>query len=273
MPRGPKRLGLALGGGAARGIAHIGVLKVLDEEGVRPSFVSGTSAGSIIGALYAAGHGWSGILEVVHSIDWSDLVQPVFPKMGLLRSTKLEQRLSELLNSREIEDLEMPFCAVAVVLIAAEEFVFSAGNAARAVRASCSVPGVFEPVEIDDRVLVDGGVLNDVPVDVCLEMGADFVLGVDLNSDMLPDRRPENVVQVITASFDVLARRGRERDLGRREKDVVVVAPELAEFSYQDLKPIDELVQRGEEAMRKSMPSLLSAMKKRKIEFVSRQEG
>ena len=265
MPRPEPRLGIALGGGAARGIAHIGVLKVLGEAGICPALVSGTSAGSMVGALYAAGHSWMDMLEIIDTLDWNDLVQPVFPRMGLLRSIRLEKKLVELLGSREIEDLELPFKAVSVDLMSGEEYVFGEGSAALAVRASCSVPGIFEPVEIDERLLVDGGVLNDVPVDVCLEMGADLVLGINLNDDLVPERRPENVFQILTASFAVLARRCRERDLGRRAKDVVIAAPDLAEFTYQDLKPIDALVQRGEDEMRRVLPHLLSEMKKRRI--------
>lgn len=175
-----RSFGLALGGGGARGIAHLGVLKVLDETGLRPDFITGTSAGSIVGALYAGGYTWETISEVTHAHDWTDMVTPVFPRMGLVRGDRLEKRLTDLLGDRAIEELDVPFKAITVDLESGELFIMDRGPVARAVLASCSIPGIFEPLEHEGRLLVDGGVLNNLPTDVCREMGADVVLGVDL---------------------------------------------------------------------------------------------
>jgi len=260
-----KRLGLALGGGAARGLAHLGVLKVLEEAGVRADVVSGTSAGSIVGALYAGGYSWETIADVTRSLDWPDFVQPVFPRMGLVRADRLEKRLVELLGDRTIEELEIPFRAVTVDLIRGEQHIIGSGPVSHAVRASCSIPGIFEPVQDGDRVLVDGGVLNDVPFDVCHDMGADLVIAVDLNGDIVQGKHPENIFNVLMFSFAVMARGCRTNNGLENSRDLRVVRPNLSDFSYYNLKRIDELIGRGEDAMREMMPELLSTMKRRKI--------
>jgi NTE family protein len=263
---GPRRtLGLALGGGAARGLAHLGVLKALEEAGIHADYVCGTSAGSIVASLYAGGYSWDEIAEVQRALDWGDFVQPVFPKLGLVRAEKLEKRLQALLGDRTIEDLNIPFRAVTVDLVNAEPYVIDSGPVARAVRASCSIPGIFEPVELDGRVLVDGGVLNDVPVDVCLEMGADFVVAVDLNADIVQAKKPDNIFNVIMFSFAVMARGCRRNYRAEGSKNVRVITPNLADFNYYNLKRLDELMQRGEDAMRDALPELLSTLRKRRI--------
>ncbi|MFW5850281.1 MAG: patatin-like phospholipase family protein [Spirochaetota bacterium] len=258
-------LGLALGGGAARGLAHLGVLKALDEAGLRADYVCGTSAGSIVAALYAGGYSWEEIAEVTRALDWGDFIQPVFPKLGLVRAERLERRLEDLLGDRRIEDLGIPFRAVTVDLVSAGQYVIDSGPVARAVRASCSIPGIFEPVELDGRVLVDGGVLNDVPADVCLEMGADYVIAVDLNSDIVQNRKPENLFNVIMFSFAVMVRGNRMSPTRQNTRNVKLIAPNLSDFNYHNLKRIDELMQRGEDAMRSALPDLMRTLKRRRI--------
>lgn len=265
MVRHGKKLGLALGGGAARGLAHLGVLKALEDAGVRADYVCGTSAGSIVASLYAGGYTWEEISEVQRALDWGDFVQPVFPRMGLVRADKLEKRLEDLLGDRTIEALDIPFRAVTVDLVKGEQFVIDSGPVAPAVRASCSIPGIFEPVEIDGRVLVDGGVLNDVPIDVCLDMGADYVVAVDLNSDVVQNRAPDNIFNVLMFSFAVMTRGCRHNHEVESSRNVRVIAPDLADFNYYNLKRLDELMQRGEDAMRRAMPELLATLRRRRI--------
>ena len=254
-----RSFGLALGGGAARGIAHLGVLKVLGETGLKADYVVGTSAGSIVGALYAGGYSWETIADVTRALDWGDIVQPVFPRMGLVRADRLENRLVDLLGDRTIEELDIPFKATAVDLGRGELHVMDSGPIAPAVRASCSIPGIFEPVEHDGRLLVDGGVLNDVPLDICHDMGADVVLAVDLNSDMVREKTPENIFNVIIASFMIMVRTCRHKETG---KDTIVIRPDLAGFNYYNLKRSDELIQRGEAATREVVGQLLKRVRR-----------
>jgi NTE family protein len=260
MSRGKRSFGLALGGGGARGIAHIGVLKVLDEAGLEPDYICGTSAGSIVGALYAGGYRWETIAEVVRATDWKDMVQPVFPKMGLVKADKLQTRLTELLDDLTFEELATPFCAVAVDIMTAERVQIAAGPVAPAVRASCSIPGIFEPMHVGDQVLVDGGILEEVPVIACRNMGAEVVLGVDLNADIARSNAPENVFHVLMASFVAISRTQKKE--ARNLPRVVIAEPHLAEFNMHDLRRIDELIAKGEGATRNVLDDLKKLLKR-----------
>jgi NTE family protein len=247
------KIGLALGGGAARGLAHIGVLKVLEEEGIPIGWVAGTSAGSLIGSLFCAGFDWREIKHTARNIDWSDLVSPTWPSLGIVNPAKLEKTLNRMLEGREFDDLAVPFRAVAVDISTAEEVVLESGSVARAVRASCSIPGIFEPIEVDGRLLVDGGLVNNVPTDVVRDMGADRVIGVDLNADRAVPKRPENLIEIFYRSLNILIHNSAQR--ARRVADVMVV-PRLGGFAYHDLGRLDELIERGEQAMRDQIESL-----------------
>lgn len=246
-PSGRPRVGLALGGGAARGLAHIGVLKVLQEQRIGIHCIAGTSAGSLIGSLFCAGFSWQAIEKVGRDTDWSDLVSPTWPSLGIVNPDKLEKTLNGLLQRKRFEDLPIPFRAVAVDITSGEEVVLGSGSVATAVRASCSIPGIFEPTELEGRLLVDGGLVNDVPTDVVKAMGADVVIGVDLNADRVINRRPENVIEVFFRSLNILIHNSAQR--ARRVADIMVV-PRLGGFAYHDLKRLDELIAEGERAIR-----------------------
>jgi NTE family protein len=253
MKRKAGKLGLALGGGAARGLAHIGVLKVLEEEQIAVHCVAGTSAGSLIGSLYCAGFSWRRIKDTAREIDWGDLVSPTWPTLGIVNPAKLEKTLDRMLKGRVFENLPIPFRAVAVDITSGEEVVLQAGSVAKAVRASCSIPGIFEPTEMDGRLLVDGGLVNDVPTDVVKDMGAKRVIGVDLNADRVVPKRPENLIEIFYRSLNILIYNSAQR--ARRVADVMVV-PRLEGFSYHDLGRLDELIARGERAARDQIEAL-----------------
>lgn len=249
--RRKKSVGLALGGGAARGFAHIGVLKALDEAGITPGYVAGTSVGSMVGALYCAGHGWQEIMAKAEDMDWRDLVTLTFPKLGVVKPEGIRELLDDLVGQRNVEELSIPFAAVAVDLVAAREVVLDSGPVGRAVLASCSIPGVFVPVMEEDDVLVDGGVLNAVPADVVRSMGAEFVIAVDLNADVRgTGEHPENILDVLVRSMAVFmsATSGK----GLKEADCVI-QPELKGFSYHDMSRGKELFELGEQAARKAL--------------------
>lgn len=242
-----RRLGLALGGGAARGFAHLGVLKVLAERGITVHAVAGSSAGSLVGALYCAGKGWDEIRAIGHRIDWPDLVSPTWPSLGLVKTDKLERVVDGLLEGRSFDELKLPFKAVAVDIQRGEPVVLDHGRVARAVRASASIPGIFEPTIWEGRYLVDGGLMNDVPVDVVRGMGVDVVLGVNLNRDRISTGKPQSMVDILLRSLNILIYQSTQA--ASRSADVMV-APKLAGFAYQDLNRVDELIERGEQAMR-----------------------
>ncbi len=251
--QGAKKIGLALGGGVARGMAHIGVLKALEEEGIPVDFVAGTSAGGLIGALFCKGFGWRQIREAALGIEWKDLISFRPTRLGFARTQKLEDRLNDVLQEARFEDLRVPLRVVTVDIATGEELVIGRGPVARAVRASASLPGIFEPTCWEGRMLVDGGLVNDVPADVARAMGADLVIAVDLNRDRVGGRPPENVIDVILDSLNILLRNACQK--GITHADVLIV-PDLAGLGYRNLKQLETFIGRGEAAMRAGMERL-----------------
>ncbi len=255
VARRPKRFGLALGGGAARGFTHIGVIRALEEAALVPACVAGTSAGSLVGALYCAGFDSHRIEEEARKMKWGDLVQMTFPRMGLVKTDKLSALVEELIGEMSIADLRMPFAAVAVDLVSGTERVLSEGPVSVAVRASCGLPGVFVPVERDGELLVDGGTRNSVPADVARALGADFVLGVDLNADNVgSDESIDNVVDVLARTMGILMY--STSDKGRRYSDIFL-QPDLVGFSYHSMGRLDEAIDRGYAATKQIVPRLV----------------
>ena len=178
---------MALGSGSARGWAHIGVIRALSEAGIRIDYVAGTSIGALVGAVYASGE-IDALEEVVLQLDWKEiayLFDVVFPKSGLIDGKKVSVFIQNHVKEINIEDLPLPFCAVSTDLTTGDEVAISKGNIIEAVRASISVPGIFTPFKKNGKILVDGGLVNAVPVSVVRNMGADFVIAVDLNHNII----------------------------------------------------------------------------------------
>jgi len=184
------RIGLALGSGSARGLAHIGVLRALKEARIEVDVVAGTSMGAVIGAVFAAGR-LEGLTAKLQNLDWQSIVallDPVFPRSGLIDGQKIAEFVRAHVPSARIEDLLLPFAAVATDINNGEQVVATAGDLTEAVRASIAVPGIVTPVRSNGRILVDGGLVNPVPVSVTRAMGADLVIAVDLNHDIVSGR-------------------------------------------------------------------------------------
>ncbi|MCL1817940.1 MAG: patatin-like phospholipase family protein [Spirochaetaceae bacterium] len=253
-----KSLGLALGGGAVLGFAHVGVFKALAEAGISPAAVAGTSAGSLFGALYCAGLSWQDILAASGKISWLDLVTPTVPLMGLLKAEGLEKVAGRLTEGKNIEELAIPFRAVTTDLATGKQVVISSGPAARAVRASCSIPGIFTPLEDEGRLLADGGLVNNIPADVVRAMGADYVIAVDVVS-AADGRKPSNIGEVIFRSMTILI--AGTNSLGIRQADLFV-RPDLAGIYPHDMAKKQQIIAAGEEAMKKLLPRIPRAYRK-----------
>ncbi|HET7833242.1 MAG TPA: patatin-like phospholipase family protein [Gallionella sp.] len=188
--RQARKIGLALGSGSARGLAHIGVLRALRDAGIEVNLIAGTSMGAFVGAIAAAGK-LEGLAAEFLGMDWKGiaaLLDPVFPKSGLIDGQKIAEFVRARVPITSIEQLPIPFSAVATDLMSGEEVVIATGDLIEAVRASISVPGIFTPVRINGRILIDGGLVNPVPVSVARAMGADLVIAVDLNHDIVANR-------------------------------------------------------------------------------------
>lgn len=179
-----KRMGIALGGGSVRGLAHIGVLKVFDEEKIPISFVSGTSIGAVIGAAYCSGLKAKEIEDLVLTTDFQDLIDFTIPKRGLLAGRKVEKLMNKITREKTFEELLIPLSVVATDLEKSQKVVLTSGNVARAIRASIAIPPFFTPVLIQGHELIDGGLVDPVPVSVLKDMGADKIIAVDISHNI-----------------------------------------------------------------------------------------
>ena len=181
VPAAPqKKLGLALGGGGARGLAHVGVIRALEREDIRIDCIAGTSVGSLVGASYAAGFRGERLLELALSAHWRDLARPIWPHNGFVSFEPMERLLRDRFDDRTFAETDIPYAAIAADLATGEQVTLREGKLAPAVRASCSVPGIVTPTEIGGRLLTDGGTVNNLPISVVRELGADVVLAVAL---------------------------------------------------------------------------------------------
>ena len=249
-----------LGGGGARGFAHAGVLKVLDDAGIRADLVVGTSAGSLVGALYAGGIRNDELLETAIAVQREELVDFVFPHRGFIEGNRLQTYIDRALKGRLIEQLEIPFVAVATELASGRLVAFTRGDAGMAVRASCSVPVVFQPTAIRGSEYVDGGLVSPVPVKVARESGADLVIAVDVSRQ--PDEHKElgSTAAMLSHAFVVM-----EHALAQAESKLadVVIRPNLAEVRATDLAARGQAIAAGEDAARAALPRIRSLIAER----------
>ncbi|MEV6302274.1 patatin-like phospholipase family protein [Actinoplanes sp. NPDC051861] len=249
------KIGLALGGGAVRGAAHVGVLEVLDRAGLEPAIVTGTSAGALVGALYAAGRTPSEISKLAQALRWARLIRPARTRKALFETAKLAAFLDQAVGGVTFDQLERPFAAVACDLTTGSEVVMREGSVGSAVLASAAIPGVFPPVDRDGHLLVDGGLVTMVPARLAREMGADIVVAVDV-SGPLPRRPPTTLLHIMVA---VSTLQPGGTDTLARDADLVL-CPEVDEYAFWELSRIPEFEQAGRDAAEKALP-LLHALK------------
>ena len=264
LPAGDEvRIGLALGGGAARGFAHVGVIQVLEEAGIRPHYVTGTSAGSLVAAMYASGMSGTQLKQVAGAMQEAaitDWLLPLFNR-GALKGDALAQYVNQQVQGRQIENMSLPLGIVATDLRTGEAVVFRRGNTGTAVRASSAVPGVFLPVKIGEREYVDGGLVAPVPVQQARQMGANFVLAVDISSDPQSGETGD-VFKILLQTFTIMGR--SINALALRQADVVV-RPALNGVGSADFASRERSIEQGRQAMLAALPKLrekLAALKR-----------
>lgn len=253
---GRLKAGLALGGGVARGIAHIGVLSELERAGVPIDCIAGTSIGALIGASYCAGLTTDDLRDIAARTGWRQISRPFLSGSGFVTFKYLEQWFEETVGEFDVRDLAIPFAAVASDIISGERVVLDSGRLCTAVRASCSVPGFVPPVELDGRLLADGGITDNIPADVARLLGADYVIGVDI---FVPALRPRlgPLSQGIAAIETLVRHAGR----GSNECDCLIV-PEMEGLSYFKFSDYKRLIALGEDATRRALPSILDALQR-----------
>ncbi len=256
-------MGLALGGGAARGIAHLGVLQVLWEQGISIGAVAGTSAGAVVGAFIAAGFSPTELIEIARSSNWWFLARGVSLKTGLLQSSGIEGWLDRYLKGKSFSDLDIPLAVVTSDLVRGETVVLDQGDVAWAVRVSCTVPGIYAPVEYRGRYLVDGGLTENVPVNTALQMDVDRVIAVSLNGSFL-DEKPERPADVIQQAICILQRAHVKEQLNKAD---LVIVPDLGGLGLTDFHAVDAFVRLGRKAMEEAMPKLELLLGKGNLDY------
>lgn len=259
-PKKVPKLGLALGGGAARGFAHIGVIQVLEENGIQPNMVVGTSAGSLVAAFYASGKTGAQLQWLADSMDESQLTDWTVPffSRGMLRGEALGRYVNSQLNGLRIEDVKMPLGIVATDLQTGDGILFRRGDIATAVRASSAVPSVFEPVRIGTKDYVDGGLVSPVPVRYARQMGADIVIAVDISSRP-EDAKTTDMLKVLLQTFSIMGKSISQLEMAQAE---VVVRPALPDVGSAEFTARQKSIEAGRAAMKLALPALKAALAK-----------
>ncbi|MDP2158696.1 MAG: patatin-like phospholipase family protein [Nitrospirota bacterium] len=261
-PQKPATIALVLGAGASRGFAHIGVLKVLEANKVPVHMVIGTSAGSFVGSLYAYGFTSFQLQKIAHSLDKNEIIDLTVPDNGFVKGERLEEYINAMVKNTPIEKMRIPFYAVAANIQNGQEAVFSRGNTGTAVRASCSIPGIFRPVKIDGKMYVDGGVVSPIAVDAARRLGADIVIAVDISAD-IDARQPEGTVEMILQAIGIMHSKISAIQLAKAD---VIIRPKVGRISAADFdKSVDAMIE-GEKAALEMLPSIQAIIARLRLE-------
>jgi len=261
-PPKPARIALVLGAGSAKGFAHIGVLKVFEAQKVPIHMIVGTSAGSLVGSLYAYGYNAFRLQELALPLEKGEVLDFTIPDKGFIKGEKLAEFVNKMTNNTPLEQMKIPFYAVAADIQNGEEVVFGRGNTGTAVRASCSVPGVFRPVRIGDRMYVDGGIVSPVAVDAARKHGGDVVIAVDISSQV-ESPKPEGIVETLLQSIDIMYFRLASIQCAKAD---VVIRPKVGHIASSDFSKRHEAILEGEKAAAAALPQIQELLEKLKKE-------
>ena len=248
-----RKLGLALGGGFARAVAHIGVLKVLEEEKIPVDFVAGTSAGVILGAVYCAGMSAKEMEEVAATARFRDFARMTLSRYGLYASDRMANFCKRVVKIENFEDLKIPLAVIATDIRTGDAVVFTKGPLVDPMRASCASPGMFPPVEVDGRLLIDGMLAYSVPTTPLRGMGAESVIGVSLSEDRSRQPAPRHMFEVLGQCFSIVE--DKTCNLWKKDADLVL-EPDISGFSFDCFDRTKELIASGEKATRAALPQL-----------------
>jgi NTE family protein len=263
-PVKPAKIAVVLGGGGSKGFAHIGVLKVLEAQKIPVHMIVGTSAGSLVGSLYASGKSAFELQEIALKMDKDNVIDYDWKiwSGGLIKGDKLEYFINTNVKNTPIEKLKIPYYAVATNIATGEEIVFARGNTGMAVRASCSVPAIFQPFKIGNTTYVDGGVVSPVAVDVARRNGADIVIAVDISGG-LNKTVPDGIIDSLKKSVDIMYAKIAEYQIKNAD---VVIRPNMINIGSTDMDKFNEAIFEGEKAATLKLPELQIIMEKLKKE-------
>jgi len=254
-------IGLALGGGFARGFAHLGVLQVFEQHQIPISQIAGTSVGSILGAAYASGAPLERIIETCRTIRFRDFARWRVSRLGLASNHRLGNLIEHVFHSRQFEDLRIPLAVVATDLTTGEPVVFTQGNLVDAIRASCAFPGLFEPVEIGTRCLADGGLVAPAPTRAARDLGATIVVGISVGMQDGHRGAPTNIFQVVSRA--VSAAQKHQLEVWERHAELVL-RPDVQSLAWDDFDRAEEAIQAGAAAARRALPRIEKLLGQRK---------
>jgi len=261
-PPKPVKIALVFGAGASKGFAHIGVLKVLETNKIPIHMIVGTSVGSVVGSFYAYGLSAFELQKLSSSIEQKDIVDLTIPDNGFIKGEKLEEFVNKTLRNTPIEKLKIPFYAVATEIQSGREVVFGRGNTGQAVRASCSIPGVFRPVKIGDKVYVDGGVVSPVAVEAVKRMGADVVIAVDISAGT--ERTPPgNTIETLLQSIDIMYSKLAAIQISQAD---IVIRPKVGHIGAADFSKRHEAILEGEKAATEVLPNIMETINQLRLE-------
>jgi NTE family protein len=251
-PPKPAKIALALGAGAAKGFAHIGVLKILEANQIPIHLIVGTSAGSFVGSLYAFGYNAYRLQTLAIAVEKGEIIDWVIPDNGFIKGERLAEFVNRAVSNTALEQLKVPFYPVAADIVTGEEVVFGRGDTGTAVRASCSVPGVFRPVKIADRWFVDGGLVSPVPVEAARKFGGDIVIAVDISADV-GGSRPETTVDTMLQSLNIMYSRLAVLQCSKAD---VLIKPKVGFIGSGDFAKRHEAIMEGEKAAFEALPKI-----------------
>ena len=254
------KIGLAFGGGGARGFSHLGAIKAFEEFGLKFDFIAGTSAGSIAGAFYSAGYSYKQMYEIIRDLKEKDIRKNIIP----FTPSKIDgvgEIVTKNLGDINIEQLPIPFAAVAVDIKSTKEVCFAKGNLAKAVMGSCAVPGVFQPVIYNDMILCDGGLQNTIPADIPRYFGCDYVISVDVNKSRTYGTDSTKFLDVITCSIRILMKSNAVRGFVNSD---LIIAPETKRFKSTKAEGIDEMIEEGYKATIDVMPQIMQIFNRKR---------
>ncbi len=254
LPYRKRKVGFALSGGSTYGAAHVGVMQVLEENGVYPQLIAGTSAGALVGAAYCAGVPLDEIEALFLSMSWPTLLKlSIRNPLSIFDTQPMEEFLRNKLGDIEFKDLKIPFAAVACDIHTGERVVLDSGPVAPAVRASAAIPGLFSPVEIGGRLLVDGGIVDNLPVEQLSVMGADYVIASDVSHRSATTKKPENAFEILLASTYILQARAA---LPKEDQCDCYIRPKVSQYSSWGFKDTPRMLEAGREAAQAAIPKL-----------------
>lgn len=253
------KVGIAFGGGGARGFAHLGAIKAFEQFGIKFDFIAGTSAGSLVGAFYSNGYSFKELYDIAKNVRIKDIRKNVLP----FTTSKLDG-LADVIKSNlgdiNIEDCKIPFAAVSVDLKSTKEVCFTKGNLIKAVTGSCAVPGVFQPVEYNDMILADGGLQNTIPADIPRYFGCDYVVAVDVNKSRTYGTDSTKFLEVLTCSIRILMKSNAIRGYVNGD---VVIGPETKRFKSTRTDGLEDMIDEGYKATIDAMPKILELFNKK----------